>query len=367
MSAYLTKTVTTQPSEFALVVREHRALILIIVTYAVVAIGISWHFGIHHNATVLLVGIGTSELMGPLFALCGYAIYVMAFIRPTRLTFYLFTSLRHYITRARLFHALPVLVLFPLFASSFTIFKTAVPIIHPYSWDIRLDKLDLALHGGIYPWEWIQLIAGFPFMTAVINISYHLWFFVMLAIFYWLAFSTDRPQLRAQFLLSFVLSWIVLGTVLATIFSSVGPCYYGLLIGGGNPYAPLMTYLHGADKVVPVLALNVQEMLWNGYKGGGAPALGISAMPSMHVATSVLLALLGWRISRAAGVVLTLFALIIMIGAVHLGWHYALDGYVGATGAFIVWRVVGWRLSRSGKSSAGTISPEKQQNANYQS
>jgi membrane-associated phospholipid phosphatase len=165
-----------------------------------------------------------------------------------------------------------------------------------------------------------------------------------------------------------VISWIVLGTVLATVFSSVGPCFYGLLIGGNDPYAPLMTSLHAADKVIPVWALDVQEMLWSGFKeSGGAPVLGISAMPSMHVATAVLLALLGWRINRPAGIALTLFALIIMIGSVHLGWHYALDGYVGAAGAYIVWRVVGWQLSRSGKASAATISLVAQQCANLQS
>lgn len=368
MSSILARTVITLPSEFASAIREHRALILIIVIYATAAFGFSWRLGIRHGAAVTLAGLGTSQLIYPLFALCGYSIYVMLFIRPRRLTRFLLTSLRQYMTLSRLLHALPVLALFPIFASSFAIFKTAVPIINPYSWDIRLSQWDRALHGDSDPWVWLQAIAGHPSITAFINFFYHLWFFVVLAIFYWLAFTMGRPKLRAQFLLSFVISWIVLGTVLATVFSSVGPCYYGLLIGGNDPYAPLMTYLHAADKVVPVMALDVQEMLWNGYKeAGGAPVLGISAMPSMHVATAVLLALLGWRLCRPAGIALTLFALIIMIGSIHLGWHYALDGYVGAAGAYIVWSVVGWRLSRCEKSRPATISPEAQQSANLQS
>lgn len=368
MSAVLAKTAFTLPTEFASVMREHRSLILIILAYAAAAFVLAWRLGIHHDAAMMLAGLGTSELIGPLFALCGYAIYVMLFIRPARLTRFLFTSLRQYLTRTRLLHALPVLLLFPIFASSFTIFKTAVPIIHPYAWDSRLAQWDLAIHGGTHPWVWLQAIAAHPGITAVLNLTYHLWFFVMLAIFYWLAFTTNRPKLRAQFLLSFVISWIVLGTVLATVFSSVGPCFYGMLISGNDPYQPLMTYLHAADKVIPVLALDVQQMLWNGFKdSGSAPALGISAMPSMHVATATLLALLGWRINRPAGIALTLFALLIMIGSVHLGWHYALDGYVGAAGAYIVWRVVGWRLSRSGKAWPATISPHPQQGANLQS
>jgi hypothetical protein len=35
-----------------------------------------------------------------------------------------------------------------------------------------------------------------------------------------------------------------------------------------------------------------------------------------------------------------------MIGSVHLGWHYALDGYVGAACALVIWFAVGWLLDR---------------------
>ena len=69
-------------------------------------------------------------------------------------------------------------------------------------------------------------------------------------------------------------------------------------------------------------------------------------MPSMHVATSVLLALFGWRHSRQAGIALTVYAALIMVGSVHLGWHYALDGYVGGLGALVVWWLVGRLLGR---------------------
>ena len=40
------------------------------------------------------------------------------------------------------------------------------------------------------------------------------------------------------------------------------------------------------------------------------------------------------------------FAAVIMIGSVHLGWHYAVDGYLGAAVAWGAWRA-GRRLSRA--------------------
>ena len=101
----------------------------------------------------------------------------------------------------------------------------------------------------------------------------------------------------------------------------------------------------------------MQQMLWDNYQNNKAGmGSGISAMPSMHVATAVLLALFGWRYSRQAGIALTLYAVVIMIGSVHLGWHYALDGYVGALGAMVVWRLVGRLLAgRQFAQNAGPI------------
>lgn len=72
---------------------------------------------------------------------------------------------------------------------------------------------------------------------------------------------------------------------------------------------------------------------------------GISAMPSLHVATAVLFALTAWRIHWVLGVLFWFYALVIQMGSVHLGWHYAVDGYVGATVALVIW----WGVARVGE------------------
>lgn len=329
------------------VVREHALLIGLVVVYWLAALGVARVYHLPSNLVPNLLGYAVPLLVPLVMALCWYAISIMVYVRPERLTRYLIASLKESLTRERVLFALPVILLLPVFASTFTFFKTAIPVIQPYVWDARLTEWDRLIHGGTHPWMLLQTLLGHPLITGAVNFLYNLWFFVMYAILTLQAFALKDLRLRMQFLLSFVVTWILLGTLGAIWFSSMGPCYYPSFTQESGPYAPLMAYLREAGEHIPVWALNVQQMLWDDYQSSKTGiGSGISAMPSMHVATSVLLALFGWRHSRRAGVALTLYAIVIMIGSVHLGWHYALDGYVGALGALLVWRLVGWLLER---------------------
>jgi hypothetical protein len=234
-----------------------------------------------------------------------------------------------------------------LFFTTFSSFKRLLPYVNAYQWDPTLMQWDRALHGGVQPWQWLQPILGTPLVTSAISVLYNLWPFVMFGTFFWQAASLRRPQLREQFLASFVFCWIIVGTAAALYLSSVGPCYYGRVTGLDDPYAPLLAYLRDAAESYPVWSVAVQDLLWNSYVNhwtmlGG----GISAMPSMHVAISVLLACLGWGVNRWAGICYTLYAAIILVGSVHLGWHYAIDGYAAAIFSVALWRATGWAARR---------------------
>jgi len=348
MSAVLAQRIATSPSLPRALLREHGLLLSIVGVELMIALALCAAYPDKYRHSLELATYLSSLALGLVFALCGYCIYVMTFKRPRQLVRYLIQHLAAYLTRERLLFALPILGMMPVFTASFTVLKAAIPMVQPYAWDARLAAADAWLHGGAQPWQLLQPVLGHPMLTAIVNANYHLWFFILLATVYWLAFNLERRQLRMQFMLSFVLSWILLGNVMAMLLSSVGPCYYGRVVAGADPFAGLFHYLRGADEVIPVMALKVQEALWHEYTTHGlANALSISAMPSMHVASSVLLALLGWRLNRAAGIALTAFAVLIQLGSVHLGWHYAIDGYVGGLGAWLIWNCCGRLLQRS--------------------
>jgi hypothetical protein len=281
----------------------------------------------------------------------GYALYVLIFVHPDRPIGYIISDLKsNKLTMERLLNILPVFLFLPVFMSAFTSFKTMIPVINPFSWDYRLARWDAIVHGGVQPWRLIQPIVGHPLFTSTINFFYNLWFFVMFGVLFWQIVSLKNTRLRMQFLLTFILLWILIGTFAAIVFSSGGPCYYGRLVEGKDIYQPLMEYLRSVKESYPVWALRTQEMLWQSYKNGGVGQVtGISAMPSMHVSIAFLFAIVGWKTNRIIGIGFGLFAVLIMIGCVHLGWHYAIDGYVAIVCTWLIWRFVVKLLGRLGR------------------
>jgi hypothetical protein len=227
----------------------------------------------------------------------------------------------------------------PLFLSFFSNIKQSIPLLHPFTWDRFFMKMDHVLHGGHHPWTLLQPILGYPAVTKAIDYLYVSWFLSLFTIILWMGWSNKR-RLRAQFFLSFILIWILIGTVLATFFSSAGPCYYSDVTGGVDPFGPLMSYLDSIHESSFLYARKYQKGIWEAYAGNiSLPFGGISAMPSVHVATAVLFALAGWSSTRILGIVFTVYALLIQLGSVHLGWHYAVDGYFSAILTYLIWKL----------------------------
>jgi hypothetical protein len=239
-----------------------------------------------------------------------------------------------------LINALPVFTAMIFFNKAMIELKPSIPAIVPFSWDRTFMEWDRALHFGVDPWLLLQPLLGHDLVTYAINMAYNFWFVALFSAWVWFGFQKQASELRTRFFLSYMLAWWVGGGLLAVLFSSAGPVYYGRIGLSPDPYAGLFAYLNDANTRIPLWFLDTQQMLWDGYIGKIQP-LGISAMPSMHNASAVLFALAFAQVSRKLGWFFAAYAAVILIGSVHLGWHYAIDGYAGIVIALASWWLAG--------------------------
>lgn len=229
--------------------------------------------------------------------------------------------------------------------------KSLIPILNPFSWDETFMQLDKTLHLGTQPFEILDGLFSSDLMLTVLARNYDFWFAMLFFVLYTTCFVRSDSPARMQYLIAFVFTWAVGGTLIAMIFSSAGPVYYERL-GLGPTFQPLMQIL--LDKAGPTLtsSVDLQNDVWRMYampKGFSV----ISAFPSMHVATSTLMVIIAFQFRRWAGVLMSIFAALIMLGSVMLGWHYAVDGYAGALIAVLCWKIAGWLI----RSPVGPFGP----------
>lgn len=248
-------------------------------------------------------------------------------------------------------------LLLSLFMTAFTALKTFLPSLNPFQWDTTFMEWDRAVHFGRDPYLILQPVLGYPTVTFGLNLVYNLWFFIMASAWIWQSFAKQDSALRQRFLVAVLVTWFLGTNVLGTIFASVGPVFYGRLLGGPDPYLPLLAYLNETARLVPLWAVDTQNTLWQSYEAGDGLISGISAMPSMHVGSSLLLVFLGFAAGkRWLGWSMLVFTGLIFLGSIHLAWHYAIDGYAGAAVAVAGWylagRLVRWDRARQGLADA---------------
>ena len=275
------------------------------------------------------------------------SVFIMRFyhiatqVKPERPIPALFKDMKQFLgSKKRLANGIPMVLIMMIFMYVFANIKAAIPILNPLAWDTYFAQLDSTLHFGTQPWVWLQPLLGYAPVTFLMNINYNFWFLATWLMWVHFAFA-DRPsELRTRFFLSFFAMWVFIGGVLAIWFSSAGPCFYGRLGLTPDPYADLMTYLRGVNEVLPIWAIPVQDELWQGYVDNSVIVRGISAMPSMHNGSALLYALAGYQVSRFAGRLLSAHAILIFIGSIHLGWHYAVDSYLAWALTLVIWFAV---------------------------
>ena len=322
--------VTSTPSRkrlIAFVYREHRLLVWTVGTYVGVgglllaAFDRPWPIALV-NTTFNSVWIVTSLVW-----------LAWQYMRSPR-------RLRRAVEAPRLLGAILVPLLIVPAQITFQALKQSIGPIVGFTADPWLHRIDVVLHGGM-PWEWLWPVLNNATVMRTLDRLYFLWFVLLLLFIVWASWSSRR-ELRQRALLAFLFMWIGAGTITATLSASAGPCFYNYVVAGPNPYSPLMEHLDSFATTKPLGARVNQTQLWEVRRADEWKTFGgISAMPSLHVGIAALFALIGWSRSKWVGAFLIVYACAIQLGSVALGWHYAIDGYVGAVFAFGAWVLAG--------------------------
>jgi hypothetical protein len=198
--------------------------------------------------------------------------------------------------------------------------KPEVTAVAPFRADELYADLDHLIFGRD-PWRFFEGI----------DLTFHAWaysFFWAVAIIGTLLWLFAQPPSRARStaLLNYFVLWSLFGPIAQLLGSAAGPIFYER-IGLGDRFAAM-------GNNIPAITNRLADYLWNLHSTGElGVAAGISAMPSLHIATVAWVALSFGSLKSKLTPITILFALYIWALSVALGWHYAVDGVVGALGA----------------------------------
>lgn len=265
-----------------------------------------------------------------------YFFLMLARYKPDSPIRFMATQTKLFFQSGRPFYSfLAIALLFTFFAAGFSINKAMIPRLHPFSWDPFFTQWDYKLHFSAYPHEYFVWLSSNPFFLMMIDIAYQTWFYLYyLSIFYASYLFYNRPETKVYFLAN-CLTWFFGGNILALIFSSAGPIYAEYL--APNPlYEEQLQLLRSSQGLLPNMALIVREKLWTSLQVNGLSS--ISAFPSMHVGSTVLMTIASFYTgSKKVFSFMLFYAFLIFTGSIVLTWHYAVDGYAGALIAGSCW------------------------------
>lgn len=238
--------------------------------------------------------------------------------------------IRHFGLRTVLI-ALRFVLPFAIVMTIHTSIKQAIPLIHADNWDQALIGVERAVHFGANPaWDLVQSDPPM-WWTGLLDAAYYWWFPSIPLIGAY--FLTHRRRVRREhYFAAFTAIWIP-GILIGLAFPSHGPCYV-------DPQ-----HFPAAGMYI---ARMVQGWLWERYclldtitvygDGGLQFGCGLMAMPSMHITVAALYAMFLWREGGLWRWGSMVYAILVFLGSIYSGWHYAIDGYVGvAIAALCMW------------------------------
>lgn len=241
---------------------------------------------------------------------------------------------------------MPFLCVVPLI-TSYTLFKTTYLASAGFWFGPILAGSERALL-GTDAWRLSHDWLASPWASQALDLLYHGWFLPMILGVALCSFISPTSVLGWRYLTSYLLLWSVQGSLIAYWMPAAGPSLHAFLSAAPTRFDALTARLaaqnqyltaHGAPGLYSIEYQHQLAALFGSSEvaiGGG-----ISAMPSLHNAMAVLFACAAWTIGPRLGAIATTYAMIIWIGSIHLGWHYALDGVVAGVLTIVTWHAVG--------------------------
>lgn len=201
----------------------------------------------------------------------------------------------------------------------------------PFRADPLLARIDLALFLGHRP----DRLFAFLNSDATAIFYHRAWFALMIGSLFAVLASAPGKR-KSALILTYFLLWTLVGPLIHCALPAGGPIFFARL-GYGDLYAGLV----GAP-----ITNEIADYLWGLYTSGGfGPGAGISAMPSLHIATSLWCCIAvprrwRWPVSAVAALIFLL--------SLSLGWHYAIDGLAGGALALGIYRLLGVHFAARG-------------------
>ncbi|MCL6730176.1 phosphatase PAP2 family protein [Sphingomonas hankyongi] len=197
----------------------------------------------------------------------------------------------------------------------------------PFWADPLLARIDHSLF-FTDPWRLLTFLNTDPWA-----IFYHRGWFALMILILLKVLMSPASSAKTAILLTYFFLWSVFGPVVHSLLPAGGPVFFGPL-----GYGPQFQELLMTPKT-----REVAGYLWDAYTGTGFGAgAGISAMPSLHIATTAWVVIATAVFARNWLVVVSILSALIFLLSVALGWHYAVDGLVGGAAALGIWRMSLW-------------------------
>jgi hypothetical protein len=233
--------------------------------------------------------------------------------------------------------------------------KVSIPLLRLDLFDAEIWRIDRWLHVGVSPTVFaIELVANTPLAWAIDR--YYAYWIIVIPVWTAYVYAATGDSERRHFALGVAMLWVA-GSWIYFLVPAVGPCFWS------------EDFLAPVREQMPLVA-NTQAALWVQYRNLAAsegrtmlllsPALGVAAMPSLHVGAYVFFALWAKRHARRWYRVWILAAVLVFFGSLATAWHYAVDGYVGALLAWAAVRVADRLEPAAGENppASSTEAPE---------